>query len=143
MQKFEFGSNEWVEEIRRQLEEGLAGEDLTGIEFSLSEEYTDAPEHLLDDGKPTIGFHLRITGGKVLVERQPLDEADMRVIVDYQSILPGARRTHGPDGAGSPENQQLVAELTAAGKLQVTRSCEMPDVMAKVNLHDRMAVRTA
>ncbi len=49
-EKFEFASPEWVDMLRGLISERLAGQDLSGVEFVLCEEYTHPPQHLRRPG---------------------------------------------------------------------------------------------
>ncbi len=60
-EKFEFASPEWVHMLRDLIVEGLAGKDLSGIEFTLCKEYTAPPAHLRRPGSDTIGWLTDIT----------------------------------------------------------------------------------
>jgi hypothetical protein len=64
-EKLEFASPEWVDMLRGLIIEGLDGKDLSGLEFTLCEEYTDPPDHLRRAGSSSIGPHIRIADGKV------------------------------------------------------------------------------
>lgn len=56
VEKHEFMSTEWVAMAREQITQALTARDLRGIDFTLCEEFTDAPAHLRRDGATTIGL---------------------------------------------------------------------------------------
>jgi hypothetical protein len=66
-EKFEFASPEWVDMLRGQILEGLAGKDLSVIDFTLCEEYTNPPAHLRRPGSASIGFHVRIANAPRMI----------------------------------------------------------------------------
>jgi hypothetical protein len=143
MERYELGSEPWLDVMRAELADGLTGEDLDGIEFTLSEEYTDPPAHLRRGGAATIGWHMRISGGRFEVVGTPLDDADLRVVADYNALLPIAHEIH-PDGGPTPETEAAIAALVAANKLELHGDRRgTPAVLAQVNLHNRLAPRTA
>lgn len=120
------------------VEEGLAGKDLTGVDVAICEEFTDPPEHLLVDGAETIGWHLRVVDGVVRVGRTPINDADFKLIGDYDALLPLARRT-------TAENAEVDdwEKAVAAGKARVEGSVDAFGLIAALDLHDLMAARTA
>jgi hypothetical protein len=143
MQRLEFASREWVDMLRDELLAGLRDQDLDGVEFILSEEYTDPPSHLLDSPRTTIGWYLEIRDGKASVHCVPRDDATIKVTGDYASLLPLAREVH-VDGAPTPAVQKRLAELLAEGRVHIAGDhTNVPEAFARVHLHDRLAARTA
>lgn len=143
MKKFEFASPAYIDELRRQLADAFAGKDLGAIEFTLSEEYTDPPKHLLAAGKSTIGFHLRLSGGAFEVNGHPLPNADVATVADYQSFLPFARHVRGVDPHRDAEFIETRKRLVAAGKIRTSGDHEsLPAALRETKLHNRMAPLT-
>lgn len=106
-EKFEYASPEWVDMLRGLIEEGVAGEDLSGVEFALCEEYTNVPAHLVPPGADTIGMLIRVHDGTVHVTSEVIDGADAtkKLICDYESAKRYSMRYPDP-----PFRDQLVAE---------------------------------
>lgn len=143
MEKFEFASTPYVEELRRQLEAALQEVDISGVEFCMSEEYTDPPVHLLKPEARSIGFYFRISGGRVEVRDHPRDDADVAIIADYQSILPFVRAEQGPHPHLDEATQAAVSQLISVGKLLIKGDLSArPEVVQRANLHDRLAPLT-
>jgi hypothetical protein len=144
MAKYEFLSAEWLQELRSQLEQGLEGEDLTGIDYTMCEEYTGVPAHLRPRGGDTVGFYFRVRDGKVEVGDPPIQDANIRVLADYATVHPNAMLTHAEISAATGlDPQELMAKNAAAGTVQVFgQLSDMPPVIANVHLHDRLAPRT-
>jgi len=143
MEKFEFASQPYVQELRRQLEDALKDSDLAGLEFTMSEEYTNAPGHLCGPDSGSIGFHFKISGGCVEVEACPRDDADVSIIADYQSVLPFVRLEQGRDPVQDQATQDAAAQLMRQGKLVVKGDmAARPAVVQQAHLHNRMAIRT-
>ena len=139
MKKVEFGSCEWVGELRRILSEGLRAEDLGGVEFSMCEEFTDPPAHLRRHGRETIGWHCRIRDGKIHVGDNVATDVDVRITGDYATLLPMARMVVGAD-----LTDERRAELMMKANLRVEGDpTKMPVAFAQLNLHDKLAVVTA
>ena len=142
-EKLEFASAEWVDAMRRIVEEQLRETDLSGIAFSFSEEFTDPPEHLREPGAKSIGWYLRIAEGKVEVGRGVLESADSRVIADYQTTLPLARMVFGDNPQLAKEAAALVAEATAAGRMRREGDPAAGARVPLAGLHDEIARLTA
>ncbi|HEX2038181.1 MAG TPA: hypothetical protein VHF47_00450 [Acidimicrobiales bacterium] len=137
--KHEFGSPAWVEAVRPVVERLLADHDLKGVEYAFCEEFTDPPDHLRRDGSSAIGWHFRITGGQVLVGDGPLDDADVRIVADYHTVLPLARvvLAEHDDLEGF---RRTVEEAAAAGKLRREgNASRVPRFLVAVDFHDPIA----
>lgn len=83
--KFEFASPEWVDMLRELIVTGLAGQDLSGVDFVLCEEYTNPPEHLRRPGSDSIGLRISVTNGEIQVtdEVVPGGQTTKKLICDY------------------------------------------------------------
>jgi hypothetical protein len=142
-EKYEYGSPKWVAMVRGLVEEGLDGEDLTGINFSFCEENTDPPSHLLRPGSNSIGFYVRVENGEVEVGDYPIDGTCFKIVGDYSAMREYALRPfHGanPD----PETAALRQRMIAAGKMRVEGvRADWPAVISNLDLHNRARVRTA
>jgi hypothetical protein len=139
VEKHEFMSAGWIAMAREQITRALAATDLQGVDFTLCEEFTNAPAHLGQNGDGTVGFCLRIADGAVEVTDRPSADADLRLISDYAEALPIARATDAR--AADPA---LMQERIAAGKLTVIGSAAgAPAALAALNIHQLLAPRTA
>ena len=136
--KLEFCSKEWIAAAREYLLREAMRADLTGVEVAFNEVFTDPPAHLDPDGAGRIGWYLRVADGQVEVGEGVLPRADLRLTVDYQTVLPAARRL----STSPPMDEAAQAALASA----IGREGD-PAVMAAVSwmagLHDAMAVRTS
>ena len=99
MEKFRFMSPAWIEMAREEITKVLAETDLEGINFTLCEEFTGPPDDLRREGASTIGFFVRVDDGRVEVGDQATDDADIRIVSDYEDALVIAR---DPDAARCP-----------------------------------------
>ncbi len=120
-EKFEFASPEWVDMLRDLIVAGLADKDLSGIEFTLCEEYTDPPAHLLRPGSSTIGLYVRIANGEVEVVNDVLDIATKKMVCDYGWAKRYAMRFPDP---------KLREQLMEDGLLRVEGENEMEKLPA-------------
>ena len=143
MKKFEFASPGYIEELKRQLDDAFKSVDLAGIEFIISEEYTDPPDHLCQPGRRSIGFHIQISKGEYKVGDRPRDDADVCIVADYKSVLPFIKRLHPKTAEEEAELQKARIQLAAEGKVQIKGDMnKQPSIMKEAELHDRMAVPT-
>lgn len=143
LEKYEYGGPDWVAMVRGLVEEGLAGEDLTGINFSFCEENTDPPPHLRRPGSDTIGFYVRVENGEVEVGDHPVDSTTFKIVGDYAAMREYAMRPF-PGANPDPETAALRQRMIEEGKMRVegVRS-QWPAVISNLDLHNRARVRTA
>jgi hypothetical protein len=139
LNKFEFASPEWIAALKDLLVvyTKKAG---PGIELSLCEVFTGVPGHLDKHGNGVIAWHCKIKDGKVHFEETAIPEADVRTEVDYQFILPVARKVYAPDAMA--EIETYTAKGVAEGKMKSTgrdRS-KVPPVF--IGMHNDLALRT-
>ena len=135
-EKYELASPEWVTMLRQLVEEGLAGEDLTGINFSMCEEFADPPAHLRRPGSATIGFYVRIENGEVEVGDHPID-ATFKLVGDYAAMREYALRPFSPRQL-DPETVAIRQRMIEEGKLRVVAArADWPAVVSQVDLHNR------
>jgi hypothetical protein len=139
MEKFRFMSRAWIEMAREQIIKSFAGTDLRGIDFTLCEEFTDAPEDLRPEGARTIGFVVRIDDGNVEVEGQPTDDCDFRVVSDYEDALAIARDPDAPVAQPTMMEQRL-----AEGRLEIVGNpADVPAAIAQLDIHRLLSSRTS
>ncbi len=141
---FELASPEWMAEIRTLLERTVRDLDIGGGRFTISEEFTDPPAHLLPEGATSIAWHFRVTDGAVEIGDGPLAGADLETIIDYDTCLPIARLVYDSPEA-LDDLQRRRAEATAAGKLtrKGDESVLPAELMQRLfDLHNEMAQRT-
>lgn len=142
--KFEYASPAWLTAVRHVLGTRLAGEDLTGIDYSYCQELTDPPTHLLRAHESTISWHFRLSEDGIDVGEGLPERPTVKLVVDYQTLLPLARTVMADDPDYLERVRQLMTEATAAGKLRIEGDlANQPEVLARIGLHDLMASWTA
>ena len=138
MERFRFMSPSWIEMARGQITAALAGVELGRIEFTLCEEFTNPPNDLRREGAATIGFFVRIVDGRVEVGDHPIDDADFKVVSDYEDALTIARDPDAP--AARPE---LMQERIAEGRLEIVGNpSDVPTALAELDIHRLLSSRT-
>lgn len=139
MEKFEFASPEWIAALKDLLNvyTQKAG---PGLELSICEIFTGVPKHLDKHGNGIIAWHCTIKDGKVHFEETAIPEADVRTEVDYEFVLPLARKVYSPDYM--QEIEAYSAKGVAEGKMKSTSKdrSKVPPVF--VGMHNDLAVRT-
>ncbi len=139
----EFASPEQVDVIREAIEERFAAVDLSGVEVTFCEEFTDSPDHLREPGEERVGWYLRVRDGQVEVGRRVVDIADARVVADYATTLPLARIVYGDDRQGAAKAAKLAAEASTAGRMRFEGDRRALARLPMALVHDDMARRTA
>lgn len=140
--KHEFGSPDWVGAVHDIVRDMLAGHDLSGVTYSLSEEYTDPPTHLSPDGK-SLGWHMEIGDGELRLGIGPRPGSMRQTRVDYAGVVPMALIVFENNPSGMDEVKRLAMALLEAGKLSV-KGRPLVEVFPHMDaLHDRIARITA
>lgn len=139
MEKLEFASPEWIAALKDLLNvyTQKAG---PGLELTICEIFTGVPKHLDKHGNGVIAWHCKIKDGKIHFEETAIPEADVRTEVDYQFVLPLARKVYSPDDMKEVEAYQ--AKGAAEGKMISTSKnrSKVPPVF--IGMHNDLAVRT-
>jgi hypothetical protein len=135
--KFEFCSAEWVGYARAYIQERAKDADLTGLNVSFNEVFTDPPARLDPEGAGTVGWYVRTVNGHVEVSSGVLSTADLKLTVDYETVLPAARKLSTDPPLDEGTQQALTDGITREGD-----ESAMKDVTFMAGIHDFMAVRT-
>ena len=135
--RYEFCSHDWIAVARQFIEQQAEGADLTGISVTFNEVFTDPPAHLDPEGLGKIGWYLRIADNRIEVRPGVLAEADVRATVDYQTVLPAARRLSTDPPLDEETQKALTASIQREGDASVLSGLKWLS-----GLHDVLAVRT-
>ena len=133
----DFCSHDWIAVARGFIEQQAEGADLTGISVTFNEVFTDPPAHLDPEGLGKIGWYLRIADNRIEVRPGVLAEADVRATVDYQTVLPAARRLSTDPPLDEETQKALAASIQREGDASVLSGLKWLS-----GLHDVLAVRT-
>jgi hypothetical protein len=141
MERYEFGSRVWLARIHELVRELLSGVDLTGIDYSSSEEYLDPPAHLARPGG--LGWHMIVRDGQLILGEGPLRDAQRAITADYSVVAPLASVVY----RDNPDGEALVraaAQKAAAQGLLSARGDKPPSAVLPqlAALHDRVAEMT-
>jgi hypothetical protein len=139
MVKYRFMSPGWIEMAREEITAALAGADLGHLEFTLCEEFTNPPKDLRREGAATIGFSVRIIDGRAEVGDAPIDDADFKVVSEYEDALAIARDPDAP--AAQPD---VMQDRIAEGRLEIVGDpADVPTALAELDIHRLLASRTS
>ena len=128
----------WLQMAREQIIGVFAGKDLAGIDFTLCEEFTNPPQDLRPADAATIGFLVRVAHGRVDVGDHPVDDADLKIVSDYDDALAIA---HDPDAPAA--QPATMAERVAQGKLRVEGDpSRVPPMLAELDIHRLLSSHT-
>lgn len=141
--KVEFASAEWLVAAEEVLQKAVIGLDLGGKSYTVSEEFTDPPAHLLRDGSSTIAWHFTVSDDGVDVGEGAVDDADMRTRVDYQAVLPVARLVYGTSEEAIAEAMRLRQAAQATGERIGDETALPPELLQRMfAVHNELAERT-
>jgi hypothetical protein len=141
--KVEFASAEWLAVAEEVLQKAVIGLDLGGKTFTVSEEFTDPPAHLLKDGDASIAWHFTVSDDGVDVAEGAVEDADMRTRVDYQAVLPVARLVYGTSEEAIAEAMRLREAAQATGERVGDETVLPPELLQRLfAVHNQLAERT-
>ena len=144
MEKHPFCSAAWVHVAREYIEAQCAENDISGIETAFCEKFTDAPNGVATEGGGITGWYFRIAGGEVEVGHGVIEDADVTIVADYETIVPLARMVFEGHPERAAEAQQVLEEAAAQGRM---RREGAEDALGATpflaGLHDVLARRTA
>jgi hypothetical protein len=139
---FEFLSPKWLAAVQRIAERLLGKLDAAGVDFTVSEELTDPPAGRARTASGTLGWFLRIRGGVVQVGDHPLEDADVRVVADYDTHHDLSRRIWAGDPQAMAASRSLREEAAKEGRLRIEGDlAQAPHVVRQLvaDLHDPVA----
>jgi hypothetical protein len=139
----ELASPEWLHAIAGELERAIRGLDLGGKTYTVCEEFTDPPAHLVPAGATSLAWYFRVTDDKVEVGAGVVVDADLRTTVDYAATLPVARLVYGSTPEAMAE-AQLARDAARATGTRIGDEADLPPQLLErlIGVHNAMAVRT-
>jgi hypothetical protein len=145
---YEFGSPGWFKMAGDIAEQEIraSGIDLSEIDYTFGEEFTNVPKRLHPSGGGRIGYCVRIVNGQIETAAQPPPpEADCHTISDWEAVEPLAHAIYGEDPVADAEFLKLIEELKAQGKMRREEKRERPPELktALADLHNAMCRYTA
>jgi len=137
--KYDFAGPQWVAFMHGLISEKVAalGDQAKGLDWSFCEVFTDPPAVLSPNGRP-LAWGYVVRGANVEFFDEDLPEAAVRIVADYDSVLPLARYDSQGDEARSQELAAMSQSLMESGKLVVHGDRSQQDGRI-ANLHDPIA----
>ena len=140
-QKFEFASHGGFKFLRETMEK-LMRDAPDDLRWSVCEVFTQVPEHLSETPERTASWHCRIRGRDVEFAHGEIHDADFKVVVDYQTVLPLARWVLGNEPDAEARVAEALEKAVGDGKMRIEGSRESRPACLEP-LHDAMARVTA
>ena len=135
--KFEFVSNEWVNQAKIILNDLVSQFGVEGVSFSVCETFSDAPKEIHTSG--IVSWHFYIDGKSVRVGKGKVEDVDVKINFDYvkASIIAKITYTQEIITKQKEETEKTKEASALAGK----GFKEPPDYLPE--LHNRLALLTA
>ena len=135
--RYGFASDEWLTALEQTVDaciaEARAAGQLDGVAFSLCEVYESVPVQVNPGGR--VAWSLVLEGGDAKFARTELDEADLKVVADYEVLEPVVRVRF--DQGPPPEVAEALAAAGKQGRFRIHRGVPSPEAIA--SLHNRVA----
>ena len=135
--KFEFVSNEWVNQAKIILNDLVSQFGVEGVSFSVCETFSDAPKEIHTSG--IVSWHFYIDGKSVRVGKGKVEDVDVKIKFDYvkASVIAKVIYTEEIITKQKDETKKAKKNLEISGK----RFKEPPGYLQE--LHNRLALLTA
>jgi hypothetical protein len=140
LEKFEFASDAWIEALKLLIVKysAEAGPDTN---LTICEIFTNVPKHLDKYNNGVIAWHCVVENGKLVkFEETAVPEADVRTEVDYEFVVPIARKIYTPETM--PEVEAYMAKGAAEGKTKSTGKNRSKVPASFIGMHNEIAERT-
>jgi hypothetical protein len=109
--------------------------------LSICEIFTKVPKHLDRHGDGIIAWHCIVENGKLVkFEETAIAEADVRTEVDYDFVVPIAKKVYTPEAMA--EVEAYMAKGAAEGKSKATGKDRSKVPASFIGMHNDLAVRT-
>ena len=143
-QKHEFASPGWFEALHATIRRLAlaAGPELEHARWAVCEVFTDVPAHIAQTPDRKSAWHCYFRGREISFGLGEINDADFKVVADYQTALPFAYEYLGNDPAAQTRVNEALMRAVAAGKMQIAGSRDRQPA-AFATLHDEMARVTA
>ena len=134
--KFNFVSDEWVDQAEIILNDLVSQFGVKGVSFSVCETFFDAPKGI--DTSGVASWHFFIEGKSVRVGKGKVEDVDVKINFDYAKASVIAKVVYTEEIITKQKEQSKKAQeaLAIAGK----EFKEPPDYLPK--LHNRLALLT-
>jgi hypothetical protein len=140
MNKFEFASPAWIAALKDLLVKYSAAAG-PSTNLTICEIFTNVPKHLDKHSNGVLAWHCIVKDGKLVTfEETAIPEADVRTEVDYDFVLPIARKVYTPEAM--PEVEAYMAKGVAEGKSKPSGKDRSKVPPSFIGMHNDLAVLT-
>lgn len=135
----EFASPPWLELLERLL---LAAAALNSSSVSgvTCEVYRNVPRHLAAEGRLAWTRRMRNGSVEIAFEECPDDEADIKLVADYEALLPLVRFVITDES--EPDFSRLMQAEVVAGRIEIVRERRPEGFKRDYTVHNLVAVLT-
>ena len=135
--KFEFVSNEWVDQAKIILEDLVSQLGVEGVSFSVCETFTEAPKHI--DHSGVASWHFYINGCSIKVGKGKVEDTDVKINFDYQKALVIAKVVYTEEIIAKQKKDLVLVKRNLEKKGKIVK--EPPEYLSE--LHNRLALLTS
>jgi hypothetical protein len=146
--KYELASREWFAAMHALVSDRVSAALRLNpdLRTSACEVFLKPPPHLAPDGADRLAWSYSVANGRLTFALEERDDVDLKIVGDYDAILPIARLRVGGDPQRQAELQAMSAELVQAGRLAFPRRAAPPEGLDPHpfdTIHDAIARLTA
>jgi hypothetical protein len=140
-QRYEMGSAQWLAALHAFMTAARPQLNFAG-DFTMCEVYRDVPDHIAG-GKDTVAFTVRFRKDceDVGFELAEANDADFKLTIDYECVVPLGRLVVGGDPEKQAEMQRRIGEAVRAGRARIEGAPD--EAMLNAPVHDQIATMTA
>jgi hypothetical protein len=135
--RHQFASEAWLSGVEQAIDacvtEARAAGALEGVSLSLCEVYESVPAEV--NPARRVVWSLVLEGEEAKFSRTELDEADLKVVADYEVLEPVVRVVF--DQGPPPEIAEALAAAGKQGRFRIHRAVPSPEAIG--SLHNRVA----
>ena len=135
--KFNFVSDEWVDQAEIILNDLVSQFGVEGVSFSVSETFFDAPKEI--DASGVASWHFYIEGKSVRVGKGKVEDVDVKINFDYAKASVIAKVVYTEEIIAKQKEDLALVKKNLEKKGKVAK--EPPKYLSE--LHNRLALLTS
>ena len=135
--KFNFVSDEWVEQAEIILNDLVSQFGVEGVSFSVCETFSDAPKEI--DASGVASWHFFIEGKSVRVGKGKVEDVDVKINFDYAKASVIAKVVYTEEIIAKQKEDLALVKKNLEKKGKVVK--EPPKYLTE--LHNRLALLTS
>ena len=135
--KFNFVSDEWIDQAEIILNDLVSQFGVEGVSFSVCETFSDAPKEI--DASGVASWHFFIEGKSVLVGKGKVEDVDVKINFDYAKASVIAKVVYTEEIIAKQKEDLALVKKNLEKKGKVVK--EPPKYLSE--LHNRLALLTS